>query len=144
MIKKNKTKQHLFSSLFKNKYGNKGACKRRHDDIWMTGICVYVWVHTAQEGVLSMFWSLRFSLSENSLVSLKHQEWLEVIDSWGFPGSWGIKDSSAKQEMQVHCLGPEDSLDKEVAICSCNLVWEIPQRSLASCSPWCHKESEVT
>ena len=34
-----------------------------------------------------MFWGLRFSLSENSLVSLKHQEWLEVIDSWGFPGS---------------------------------------------------------
>ena len=92
----------------------------------MTGLCVYVCVHAAQEGMVSTFFVLRISLSENSLVCLKHQEWLEVTNSWGFPGSSGIKDSSAKQEMQVHSLGPEDPLDKDLATCSSNLAWEIP------------------
>ena len=93
----------------------------------MTGVCVYVCVHAAQEGVVSTLLVLRISLSENSLVCLKHQEWLDVTSSWGFPGSSGIKDSSAKQEMQVPSLGPEDPLDKDMATCSSNLAWETPR-----------------
>ena len=49
------------------------------------------------------------------------------------------------QEMQVQSLGQEDPLEKEVATHSSILAWEIPwMRSLAGCSPWSHKESDMT
>ena len=78
----------------------------------MTGVCVYVCVHAAQEGVVSTLLVLRISLSENSLVCLKHQEWLDVTSSWGFPGSSAGKDSTCKEETSVQFLGWEDPLEK--------------------------------
>ena len=49
------------------------------------------------------------------------------------------------QEMRVQSLGQEDTLEKEMATHSSILAWEIHgQRSLADCSPWSHKESDMT
>ena len=49
------------------------------------------------------------------------------------------------QEPQVQSLDQEDSLEKEMATHSSNLVWRIPwQRSLEGCSPWGHKELDMT
>jgi len=47
--------------------------------------------------------------------------------------------------MQVESLNREYSLEKKVAIYSSILAWEIHgQRSLVGCSPWGHKESDMT
>ena len=47
--------------------------------------------------------------------------------------------------MQVESLNWEYSLEKKVAIYSSILAWEIHgQRSLVGCSPWGHKESDMT
>ena len=48
------------------------------------------------------------------------------------------------QETWAQSLGQEDPLEKEVATHSSILAWEIPQRSLAGCSPWDDKESDTT
>ena len=44
----------------------------------------------------------------------------------GFPGGSVVKNSLAKQEMQILSLGQEDPLEKEVATHSSILAWEIP------------------
>ena len=49
------------------------------------------------------------------------------------------------QEMQVQSLGPEDSLEEEMATQPSVLAWEIPrQRSLVGCSPWGPQELGTT
>ena len=52
------------------------------------------------------------------------------------------------QGMQIQSLGPEDSLEKEMATLSIILAWRIPskygQRSLAGYKPWGHKELDTT
>ena len=44
----------------------------------------------------------------------------------GFPGGSVVKNLPIKQEMQVQSLGQEYSLEKEMAIHSSILAWEIP------------------
>ena len=44
----------------------------------------------------------------------------------GFSGGSEVKNPSVKQEMWVQSLGQEDPLEKETAINSSILVWEIP------------------
>ena len=44
----------------------------------------------------------------------------------GFPGGSEIKSPLPVQEMWVRSLGPEDPLEKEMAIHSSILAWEIP------------------
>ena len=49
------------------------------------------------------------------------------------------------QEIWVPSVGWEDLLEKEIATCSSILAWKIPgQRSPAGCSPWGHKELDMT
>ena len=56
-----------------------------------------------------------------------------------------VKNLLAKWETGVQSLGWEDSLEKEIATHSSILAWKIPgQRSLAGCSPWGGKESDMT
>ena len=56
-----------------------------------------------------------------------------------------VKNLLAKWETGVQSLGWEDSLEKEIATHSSILAWKIPgQRSLAGCSPWVGKESDMT
>ena len=51
----------------------------------------------------------------------------DMVESWGFPGVWVVKNPSAKQETWVQSLGQEDALDKEMATQSSILAWEIPK-----------------
>ena len=44
----------------------------------------------------------------------------------GFPGGSVVKNPPAKQEAWVQSLGPEDSLEEEMATQSSILAWEIP------------------
>ena len=44
----------------------------------------------------------------------------------GFTGGSVVKNSLAKQEMQILSLGQEDALEKEMATHSSILVWKIP------------------
>ena len=44
----------------------------------------------------------------------------------GFSGGSVVKNPTAMQETQVHCLGQEDPLGKEMATHSSILDWEIP------------------
>ena len=44
----------------------------------------------------------------------------------GFTGGSVVKNSLAKQEMQILSLGQEDPLEKEMATHSSILAWEIP------------------
>ena len=48
--------------------------------------------------------------------------------------------------MQVQSLGQEDDLEKEMAIHSSMLAWEIPwtEKPGGLYSPWGHKESDTT
>ena len=49
------------------------------------------------------------------------------------------------QETWVRSLGQEDPLEKEMAICSSVLAWEIHgQRSLVGYRPWGRKELDTT
>jgi len=51
------------------------------------------------------------------------------IDSYrGFPSVSVVKNSPTKQGMQVRSLGQEDLLEKEMAIHSNIIAWEIPWR----------------
>ena len=45
---------------------------------------------------------------------------------WGLPGGSEVKNPPAKLKMQVHSLGQEDPLKKEMATHSSNLAWSIP------------------
>ena len=55
-----------------------------------------------------------------------------------------VKNLPAIQETHVRTLGQEDPLEKGMATYSSILSWRIPQRSLASCSPWGHKVPDTT
>ena len=57
-----------------------------------------------------------------------------------------VKNLPAKQETQVQSLGQEDPLEKEMAIQTpVFLHGEFHgQWNLAGCSPWSHKELDVT
>ena len=64
---------------------------------------------------------------------------------WGFPGGAVIKNlpaNSGKNRILtwVQYLGREDTLEKEIAIHSSVLAWEIPW---AGYSPWDLKESDM-
>ena len=67
---------------------------------------------------------------------------------FGFPSDSTVKNPPAVQEMQeteVRSLGPEDPLEKEMAIHSGILAWKSHgQRSLVGHSPEGHKESGRT
>ena len=64
----------------------------------------------------------------------------------GFPGDSVVKNLPVMYKMWVRSLGWEDLLEKEMAIYSSILAWEIPQReepgSLQSMG--LQKESDVT
>ena len=45
----------------------------------------------------------------------------------GFPGGTVVKNLPAIQEMQVRFLGGEDPLEREMAMHSSILAWEIPR-----------------
>ena len=61
----------------------------------------------------------------------------------GFPVGSAVK--TLPTETWVQFLGWEDALGKELAIYSSFLPGKSDgQRSLASYSPWCHKESDMT
>ena len=65
---------------------------------------------------------------------------------WGLP-LWfsGKKTFLPMQETWVQFLGWKDPLEKEVATHSRIFAWEIPWKgSLEGCSPWSHKESDIT
>ena len=56
-----------------------------------------------------------------------------------------VKNLLAMQETPVWSLGLEDPLEKGMTTHSSILAWRIHrQRSLASYSLWCHKESDMT
>ena len=60
----------------------------------------------------------------------------------GFPGDLVVKNQLAMQEMWVQSLGWEDPLEKEMAVHSSTLAWEIPWTEEpgglqeAGMSPW--------
>ena len=54
-------------------------------------------------------------------------EEVTLANSLGFPGGSAVKNLSATQETQVRSLGQEDPLEKEMAIHSSILAWEIPR-----------------
>ena len=57
-----------------------------------------------------------------------------------FPGGSAGKNPPAMQKMYIQSLGQEDPLEKETAIHSRILAWEIHgQRSLAGYNPWGRK-----
>ena len=58
-----------------------------------------------------------------------------------------VKNLPAKQETletEVRSLGLENPSEKEKAIHSSILIWEIPQWNLADFSPWGGKELDTT
>ena len=58
-----------------------------------------------------------------------------------------IKILPAVWETQVQSLGREDPLEKEMATHSRIIVWKVPwteEKSLVNCSPWGHRESDMT
>ena len=56
-----------------------------------------------------------------------------------------VKNLPAMQETQVPSVGQEDPLEKGMAIHASVLAWRIPwPKSLVGCSPWGHKESDMT
>ena len=62
-----------------------------------------------------------------------------------FPGGSAVKNLLAIQDTWVQTLGWEGPLEKEMAIHSSILAWEIPwQMTLVGYSPWGGKESHTT
>ena len=56
-----------------------------------------------------------------------------------------VKHLSTMRETQVHSLGQEDLLEKEMATHSSILAWKIPWTgSLVGYSPWGRKELDTT
>ena len=56
-----------------------------------------------------------------------------------------VKRLPTMRETQVHSLGREDPLEKEMATHSSILAWRIPwTEEPGSYSPWGHKESDTT
>ena len=71
---------------------------------------------------------LSFPISAVHLFQLHTQEWkCWVLWHWlDFPGGSVVKNPSAKQETWILSLGWEDLLEKEMAIHSSILAWEMP------------------
>ena len=58
-----------------------------------------------------------------------------------------VKNLPANAEEPGSISGSEDPLEKEIATHSRIIVWKVPwteERSLVGCSPWGHKESDMT
>ena len=56
-----------------------------------------------------------------------------------------LKNLPAVQETRIGSLGPEDPLEKGMAIHSSKLAWRIPwTEKPGSYSPWGRKESDMT
>ena len=53
-------------------------------------------------------------------------DYIRMFDFTGFLVGSGVKNLPAKQETQVHTLGQEDYLEKEMTTHSSMLAWEIP------------------
>ena len=53
-------------------------------------------------------------------------QWFSLWPYFASQGIFGSVLTQEMQETQVQCLGREDTLEKEVAIHSIILVWEIP------------------
>ena len=51
---------------------------------------------------------------------------IDLILTWGFPGSSAVKKPPAVQETRAPSLGQEDPLEKEMATHSSILAWRIP------------------
>ena len=63
----------------------------------------------------------------------------------GLPGGSAVKNPPATQETRVRSLGREDPLQKEMYSTPVFLPEKShEQRSLADCSPWDHKELDMT
>ena len=66
-------------------------------------------------------------------------------DSMGSLVAQRAKHLPAMEETQIQSLGREDSLEEEMATHSSIPDWKFHgQRRLAGCSPWGHKESDMT
>ena len=76
---------------------------------------------------------------------IKWLNWAQVLLK-GFPIGSVVKNPPAMQEMQFQCLGWEDSLEKEMAIHSVSLAWEIPwtEEPGRLYSPRSHKKLDTT
>ena len=95
---------------------------------------------------------LQYPGLENSMDCLVH--WVSKnqtqLSNFHFTASWSslvalmVKNPPAVQETQVRSLSQEYPLEEGMATQSSNFAWRIPQRSLAGCSRWCHKESDTT
>ena len=69
----------------------------------------------------------------------------DLPNSLGFPGGSVVRNLPAKQETHVQSLGQEDPLEKEMAVHSSILAWEILRiEKPAGFSPQGHKESDMT
>ena len=56
-----------------------------------------------------------------------------------------VKHLSTMWETRVQSLGQEDILEKEMATHFSILAWKIPwARILTGCSPWDHKETQLS
>ena len=80
---------------------------------------------------------------------LKIGSWLaekdHVMTCLGFPGGSVVKNLPAIQEMQVRFLGGEDPLEREMAMHSSILAWEIPRtEEPGRLQSRGHKESDMT
>ena len=73
--------------------------------------------------------------------SIKSLELADANYYTGFPGGSEVEDLPAIQEMLVQSLGQENTLEKEMAIHSSTLAWEIPwtEEPCGLCSPWGHE-----
>ena len=70
--------------------------------------------------------------------------WFSMFESnLGFPDGSVAKNSPTMQELQVQFLGQEDSLEKEMATCSCICLGNLMDRG-ACYSLWGRKESNMT
>ena len=71
--------------------------------------------------------------------------WASLSFSLGFPGGSDGKESAAVWETWVQPLAWEDPLEKGTAAHSSILAWRIPwTEEPGGCSPWGHRESDMT
>ena len=70
----------------------------------------------------------------NSHVTTFHKT--SSIVCWGFPGGTRGEESAGQCRSCRFKPWVEDPLEKEMANLPNIFAWEIPQRSLAGCSPW--------
>ena len=75
--------------------------------------------------------------SPSDFIKLLDSVWASLIAQW-------VNNLPAMQKARVQSLGLEDPLEMEMATHTSILAWKIPQRSLVGCSPWGHRESDMT